>query len=516
MHSFDLSRLAPTGLAIDGVEDGEDVLIIAAHAILTRGRCPDCATWSDRVHSRYIRKLNDLPIGGRSVRLAVRARRFYCDAVSCHRMTFAERFDGVVAPMARRTSRLDEIVFCLAIALGGRPAAALAGRFDIKISNDTLLRTVRRRRSPETPAPSVIGIDDWAWRRNFRYGTLVCDLERRKTITLLPDREPATVEAWLRQWPEITIIARDRGGAYALAAKRALPQAVQVADRWHLMENASAAFFDAVRKSMRPIRTAIGAATIDPALLTTAEWLQYEGYLRREETNASILAMASDGASIKDIRRKTGYSRKLIRAVLRGQRTDIFRTRQSSLEPWLPWLDAQWAAAGRRNGSELWRELRQQGFRGCLRVVGEWAGRRRRADKTESALSHAPAARTIARLLTTGRDHLTKAETLTVTAIESGVVLLAEARDVIADFHDMIRRKATTELDAWIDRAKGGLVAAFANGVMKDRAAVAAAIASPWSNGQTEGQICKLKLVKRQMYGRGKIDLLQARLIGLA
>lgn len=267
---------------------------------------------------------------------------------------------------------------------------------------------------------------------------------------------------------------------------------------------------------MRPIRTAIGAATIDPALLTTAEWLQYEGYLRREETNASILAMASDGASIKDIRRKTGYSRKLIRAVLRGQRTDIFRTRQSSLEPWLPWLDAQWAAAGRRNGSELWRELRQQGFRGCLRVVGEWAGRRRRADKTESALSHAPAARTIARLLTTGRDHLTKAETLTVAAMESGVVLLAEARDVIADFHDMIRRKATTELDAWIDRAKGGLVAAFANGVMKDRAAVAAAIASPWSNGQTEGQICKLKLVKRQMYGRGKIDLLQARLIGLA
>lgn len=161
MHSFDLSRLAPTGLAIDGVEDGEDVLIIAAHAILTRGRCPDCATWSDRVHSRYIRKLNDLPIGGRSVQLAVRARRFYCDAVSCHRMTFAERFDGVVAPMARRTSRLDEIVFCLAIALGGRPAAALAGRFDIKISNDTLLRTVRRRRSPETPAPSVIGVDDW-------------------------------------------------------------------------------------------------------------------------------------------------------------------------------------------------------------------------------------------------------------------------------------------------------------------------------------------------------------------
>ena len=330
---------------------------------------------------------------------------------------------------------------------------------------------------------------------------------------MLPDREPATAEAWLRQSPGIAFIARDRGGAYALAAQRALPKAVQVADRWHLMENASAAFLDAVRKSIAAIRAAIGTTTIDPALLTAAERLQYDGYLRREETNASILAMAAQGASIKDIRRRTGYSRKLIRGVLRGQRSDIFRTRQCSLEPWLPWLDEQWEA-GRKNGSELWRDLQKRGFRGCLRVVGEWAGRRRRADKTAYAHGHAPAARTVARLLTTGRDHLTKAESVTIAAIENGVAVLAEARDVIADFQDMIRRKAVAELDAWLDRASGSLVVAFANGMVRDKAAVTAAIASPWSNGQTEGQICKLKLVKRQMYGRGKIDLLEARVIG--
>jgi transposase len=516
MLSFDMSRLVPAGLSVDGVEDGEAGVIIATHlASSARGRCPGCGTLSARIHSRYERKLNDLPIGGRRVELVVRARRFFCDAPTCARLTFAERFDGVAAPKARRTCRLEEIVVCLAIALGGRPAAALAQRIEVKVSNDTLLRAVRRRGSPQPSPPSVIGIDDWAWRRNFRYGTLVCDLERRKTIALLPDREPSTVEQWLRQWRDITVIARDRGGAYALAAQRAQPGAVQVADRWHLMENASAAFLDAVRKSMRPIRAAIGAATINPALLTSAERLQYEGYLRREEINASILAMAESGASIKNIRRKTGYSRKLIRAVLRGQRSDIFRTRQSSLEPWLLWLDEQWAA-GRRNGSELWRDIRQRGFRGSLRVVGEWAGRRRRADKTDSALGHAPAARTIARLLTTGRDHLTRAETMTVAAIESGVALLTEARDVIADFQNIIRGKATTELDAWLDRASGSLVAAFANGMTKDKAAVVAAIASPWSNGQTEGQICKLKLVKRQMYGRGKIDLLQARVIGMS
>jgi transposase len=130
--------------------------------------------------------LNDLPVGGRRVQLVVRARRFFCDASSCRRRTFAERLDETLAPRARRTGRLDEIVVCLAIALGGRPAAALAKRIEIKVSNDTLLRAVRRRGSATPLPPSVIGIDDWAWRRNFRYGTLICDLERRKTIALLP------------------------------------------------------------------------------------------------------------------------------------------------------------------------------------------------------------------------------------------------------------------------------------------------------------------------------------------
>jgi transposase len=316
--------------------------------------------------------------------------------------------------------------------------------------------------------------------------------------------------------PQIAVVARDRGGGYALATQKALPNAMQVADRWHLMENASHAFLDAVRKSMRQIRNAIGAATINPALLTAAEKLQYEGYLRREETNATILAMAKEGATIKEIVRGAGHSRGLVRKVLRGQRSDIFRVRSSSLEAYLPWLDQQWAA-GRRNGSELWRSLKQRGFRGCLRVVSEWSGRRRRSERMDaSAISRVPSARTIARLMTIGRDQLSKAETVTVAAIESGVEPLVEAREVVANFQAMIRRKAPAELDPWIERAKTSLVAALANGVTKDKAAVASALSSGWSNGQAEGQICKLKLVKRQMYGRGKLDLLQARVIGAA
>ena len=175
----------------------------------------------------------------------------------------------------------------------------------------------------------IVGIDDWAWRRNHRYGTLICDLERRATIALLPDREPATAEVWLAQQSQICVVARDRGGGYGAAAQWALPHAIQVADRWHLMANASGAFLDAVRKSMRQIRTAMGAAVINPSLLTFAEKLQYEGYVRREETNAAILTLFDQGIAIQEIVRPTGYSRRLIRKVLRGQRSDVFRVRQS-------------------------------------------------------------------------------------------------------------------------------------------------------------------------------------------
>ncbi len=514
-HAFRPSALVPPGFAVEGAILDGATAVITVRSTATTSVCPGCGGVSGRVHSRYTRRLADLPVAGRPVRMELIARRFRCEAVLCGRRIFTERFDpDVLAPSARRTSRLESLVRHLGLALGGRPAAAMARRLMLPVSNDTLLRAVRRYGKAPLRPPNVIGIDDWAWKRNQRYGTIICDLERRKPIALLPDREPATAQAWLSGQPQISIVARDRGGGYALAAAKALPHAVQVADRWHLMENASHAFLAAVRGSMRQIRGAVGSMTVDPELLTSAERLQYDGYLRREETNAAVLALASSGQSIKTIVRTTGHSRGLVRKILRGQRSDVFRVRENSLEPYLPWLDAEWAK-GHYNAAALWRRLKGQGFRGSLRVVSEWATRRRRADQIGAeTLQRVPAARTMARLLTIGRDTLSKSETVLVAAIEAGVPLLVEAREIIAAFHAMLRKKAEKELDPWIDRAKGSLVASFANGVIKDKAAVRAAISSSWSNGQTEGQITKLKLVKRQMYGRAKLDLLEARLLG--
>lgn len=510
---FKVSSLVPAGFVVEHLDFGPDRVGVVVRSGAAAAPCPACGAVSRRVQSRYLRRAADLPLGGRCVELLVVVRRFRCDAVLCGRLIFAERFTAkVLGPFARRTARLEQVVHHLGLALGGRPGANLAERLRLPVSRDTLLRVVRRRAEPL----SVIGIDDFAWRRNHRYGTLVCDLERHRPVTLLPDREQATAATWLRGRPTIGIVARDRGGGYGEAIASALPQATQVADRWHLMENASRAFLDAVRRSMRQIRGVVGATTVNPDLLTAAERLQYEGYLRREETNTAVRSLVEAGVPIKQISRRIGHSRKLVRAVVRGERTDVFRVRQSSLEPYLPWLDAQWDT-GHRNATDLWRQLVARNFRGSLRVIGEWATRRRRAEQAGiEALQRVPSARTVARLLTTGRDRLTKAETVTVAAIEAGVPALAEAREVVAQFQAMVRAMTPAKLEAWIERAGATLIASFARGVAKDEAAVRAAMTLPWSNAQTEGQITRLKLVKRQMYGRGKIDLLQARLIGAA
>jgi transposase len=280
------------------------------------------------------------------------------------------------------------------------------------------------------------------------------------------------------------------------------------------MENSSRAFLDAVGKSMRQIRQAVGSSIADPKLLTYAERLQYEGYLRRQETNEAIRELSKKGTSIRQIVRQTGHSRKVVRDVLRGQRFDVFRTRPSSLDSRLPWLNTRWDE-GVRNALALWREMQAQGFTGQSGVVSQWAQRRRLAEKAnQSGLARTPSARVIARLLTTARDNLAKSEAILVAAIEVNVPELVVARASIGNFQSMIRSKTATRLEDWVQAAKLSLVSSFANGVKKDMQAVRNAIISPWSNGQTEGQITRLKLVKRQMYGRGKLDLLQARLIG--
>jgi transposase len=515
MWNTSFRAITPAGLVIDNVRADQDRVLVAAHPVAGIATCPDCGAASTQVHSRYERRLLDLPIAGRSVHLRVQVRRFRCANLCCTRVIFGEKLADDVAPRgARRTSRLEGIVHHIGIALGGRPAATLARRLMLPVSRDTLLRVVRRRATRmDIDTVCIVGIDDFAWKRGQRYGTLLCDLEHRRIIDLLPDRETGTVADWLAAHPEITVVSRDRGGGYGPAAAKGAPQAVQVADRWHLMENASAAFLEAVRRSMRTIRQALGSTIINPDLLSCAERLQYEGFTRRQENNQVIKDLASTGTSIKEITRRTGRSRKLVRSVLRGEDGDMFRCRTSILDTDLAKLDAEWQT-GCRNGAELWRRLRAAGFRGGLRVVTEWTTRRRRSETASLKLTRrTPPARLLSRLMTMQRDQLSKADALTVAAIETGVPALAVARDLLHRFHRMLRGRTPEALASWLADTEGSPLASLGKGIRADLAAVRAALTEPWSNGQTEGQITKLKLVKRQMYGRAGLDLLRARLV---
>ena len=509
--------LAPCGLIIDRIEPGADALVIVARPTAGSATCPTCGQRSESVQSRYERLLSDLPSQGKSVRIKVLARRFRCLVTDCRQRVFVERLDAAVArPFARRTSRLEGLVHHLGLALGGRPGQSFARRLLLPVSKDTLLRVVRRHAAQPATEPRVVGIDDWAWKRGHRYGTIICDLERRQIIDILPDREAATVASWLIEHPSITVIARDRGVGYKQAATDGLPDAVQVADRWHLMENASAAFLNAVRRSMHAVRKAVGVGTVDPSALSAAERLQHSGWLLREAENGSILALAAQGVAIKEIMRRTDKSRGLVRQVVRGARIDMFRSRMSSLDPFLTRLETAWAD-GCHNGAALWRAMKVAGFTGGLRVVTEWSTRKRKEEGAETRGKRpgkAPSARRIAQMMTTDRDKVSKTVARTVTIIQEAVPDLTRARDLLDRFHRIIQHRKDQRLEQWIEDASHGLMKSFASGIVQDQAAVKAALTEPWSNGQTEGQNTKLKLVKRQMYGRAGLDLLKARLLG--
>ena len=259
---------------------------------------------------------------------------------------------------------------------------------------------------------------------------------------------------------------------------------------------------------------ACSCAAIDPALLTAAERLQYQGHLRRKAECEAIRAMVDAGLAIKEIVRRTGRSRKLVRDIVRGGGDDVFRPRVSTLTPHLPRLEAAWSG-GCRNGAALWRRLRAEGFGGSLRVVTEWTTRHRRSERAEAAMiRRPPPARGIARLMLARHDRLTREESLIVATAERTVPPLVVARDLVNRFHTMLRNGTAALLPQWIADAKTSVLASFGRGIAADLAAVTAAVSEPWSNGQTEGQITRLKLLRRQMYGRGNLDLLRARLLG--
>ena len=333
-----LLPLIPAGLAVVQVLPAPERVIIVTQPRSVEAACPGCGTMSRHVHSRYERTLGDLPWQGRPVALRIQARRFRCPDPICSRRTLAERLSGVAAVAARRTGRLGGLHNCLGLALGGEAGARLAARLAIGASPDTLLRAVRSAGggTPIPPTPRVLGVDDWAWRRGHRYGTVLVDLGRNEVIDLLPDRQAETFAAWLRRHPGVEVIAR--AGAYADGTRQGAPEAVQVADRWHLLRNLSDAMHALADKYGAAVRRA--APPPPPALrpLNAAARASRASFGRRQARYEDAVRLRGEGISIRRIAALLGAERKTVRRWLElGQAPSWKKPRRgSALDPYAP------------------------------------------------------------------------------------------------------------------------------------------------------------------------------------
>jgi transposase len=531
--------LIPAGLVVDQVLPTPDHVTIFVRPRQEHSPCPTCACVSTRAHSRYQRKLGDLPWQGRPVTLHVRARRFRCLNAACERQTFAERLSGTARVAARRTDRLGDLQCHLGLALGGEAGRRLADRLAMPTSADTLLRLVCNSGTGADPPPTprVLAIDDWAWRRGHRYGTILVNLERNEVTDLLPDRQAETLAGWLRQHPGIAVVARDRAGAYADGVRQGAPHAVQVADRWHLLRNLG----DAVRSlvdrhhatiqrvarqisdQMTMLSASAPVVAPEDIKLTAADRRSQAAYARRQARYEEAARLRAAGTSIKRIAAVLGTERKTIRRWLRaGAAPRWWKPPQAGvLSPYREHLERRWAE-GCRNAALLWRELVQRGFSGRPGTVRKWAGRRRVDEPRNSGQTSGspswqpPSVRQLARMLMDDTDALSEPEQTFMATLLVQAPALAVGVAVAKRLNQRLRRTSEESLNAILDDAAGTPLEAFAVSMRRDLAAVQAALDLPWTTSPAEGQINRLKMLKRTMYGRAGFPLLRARVLHAA
>ena len=394
-----LLPLIPASLDVIQVLPTPDSITITAASRVDTAACPSCGHSSQRVHSTYERRLQDLPWQGRAVELRVRARRFRCVDAACARQTFAEPLPQTALRRAKRTCRLGDLQRHIALAAGGEAGARLAQRLAMPISPDTLLRLVSKPPLPAPTTPKVLGVDEWAWRRGHRYGTVLVDLERNKVVDLLPDRRAETLATWLHEHPGVEVIARDRAetqsvcgwaGAFADGSREGASEALQVADRWHLLCNIGDALRHVVERHGTALRRAIrdvaadlaserGAGELKPRpepMPTALERRRAEARAQRQAAYDEAVRMRADGATLADIAAALGTAPRTLATWFAAGHAPL-RNRKSGgsiLDPFRSHLEGRYAE-GCRNARLLWHKLCALGFEGRPTIVRTWIGR---------------------------------------------------------------------------------------------------------------------------------------------
>jgi transposase len=553
-----VSHLAPhlPGLRFDHLTTEETHITMRLTTTTPTAPCPLCGTLATRVHSAYPRTLADLPWAGSTLALQLTVRKFFCPLPTWSRRIFTERLPLLAAPHARRTLRQAQLLSVIGFALGGQAGAPLATRVGLPVSPRTLLRQVRRSPLPPRPVPRVLGVDDFALRKGRTYGTILVDLEAHSPVDLLPDRTAETLAAWLQAHPGVAIISRDRSTEYARGATLGAPQAQQVADRFHLVKNLR----EAVERLLDRNRSRLSGIALPrrsvaprppPAVPPTmgrqpAPRSPSEATLRQARRRVrlarvnQVRTLHSQGVSILGIAQQLGLSRGAVYRYIRsdGDPTATqWRPQPSQLDPYLPYLYQRWQE-GCENGVQLWRELREQGYPGSRKMVATWIAQHRRQPAktgprrygTPDALAHkrtvvaqqrerTPSSRAFSYFLLRPPDSLAEAERATLQQLQQASPDIAQAYPLSQAFLHLMRQRAGDQLNAWLAQVAASELEDlqnFAIGLERDKAAVVAGLSESWSNGQVEGQVNRLKLKKREMYGRANFDLLRQRVLAAA
>jgi len=465
-------------------------------------------------------------------------RKFFCLTPTCPRRIFTERLPEVVAPSARTTVRLTILLRAIAFALGGEAGARLAQRIGIAASPTMLIATIRRTPMPLYPPPHALGVDDWAQRKGIRYGTILVDMERHRPIDLLPDRMAESLAQWLAAHPGITTIARDRNARYATGARQGAPDAIQVADRWHLLSNwreAVERVLERHRGRVKQVGIAKPASLAFPAvkLLPPKSVNRRRKYAEERRAQVQVKRLAhytvirerhEKGEYLTTIARDLNLNYKTVRKYALADECPTMKaypSRTRLLTPYEPYLEARWAE-GCHNGTGLYGELIAHGFRGSRALVADFVAKLRRVthagrESLAIARQQTPLTpHTAAYLLLRRYERRSEAEGVAVDQLRMCHSEVATTIAFTERFGVIVRERRGEELSAWLaDAEMSGIreLRQFARKVRQDEAAVTAGCTLGWSNGQTEGQVNRLKLLKRQMYGRAKFDLLRHRML---
>jgi transposase len=517
-------------LDLDSIEVQEQTVLVHRHATAPSAACPQCGTAGSRVHSRYERSIADVAFGGRNLELKLLVRKWICPEASCSRHIFAERFPELVERYARMTERLIKALQSAGVITNGADAAQIASSFGAPTTAKTIIGRVLQLPLPSEGLVRKIGIDEWAWKKGQRYGTILVDLEKRRVVQLLGDRWVETSQAWLRKHAEIDLVSRDRGKLFREATTDGAPQAKQVVDRFHLQKNFTEALEKFFRKQERILKKATRCSTgkARPAARTAVPEKGAQErcarHRQRVRLHKRIWKLSREGYHKEQIAQIVGVSSRSVYRALEQEAPPPPRRRSRSssiVDPYLSYLASRWNQ-GCHNVARLYEEIVAQGYTGSRRTL-EMRLRPFRpqgahpVSKQTVILDKPPSPRGVALMMVRPEQNRPREQTAYLDQLIQSNETIAAVFKLAQDFGRLLRkREGQLRLEQWKAAAQASGIAeliAFVDGLAADAEAVANGCSLTWSNGMVEGFINKVKWIKRSSYGQAGFPLLQHRVL---